>query len=218
MLYDVPQDQLIEKTADELKKLVHMPSWAPFVKTGHHKDRPPADPEWWYTRSAAVLRKIYLKGPIGVSKLRIHYGGKKNRGMKPEKFVRGSGSVLRKVLQGLEEAKLIKQASVGKHKGRIITPKGTSLLFSAAKGLGGSLKKQAPKAPAVKKEAPVAVKPEAKVPEVKKETPVAKKEEAKVPAKAAKPKKDHVVPKEEQLMKAPKAAPKKAAKKKEAKK
>lgn len=175
MIFNVPQDKLIQKTADELKKLVHMPSWAPFVKTGTHKDRPPVDPDWWYVRSAAVLRKVHLYGPIGVAKLRVKYGGKKNRGMKPERFYKGSGSVLRKVLQQLEEAKLIKQATIGKHKGRVITPKGTSLLFSTAKSMGGALRR-APKL-----------------------VPKDKTKETKKPGKQ-----DHVIPKEKQLMSEPK--------------
>jgi len=140
MVLEVPQEQLIKKTAEALKKEIHMPSWAPFVKTGTHKQRPPVEADWWYIRAASILRKVYLMGPIGVSKLRTLYGGKKNRGVKPEKFARGSGSVARKVLQQLEEAKLVKQDEKAKHKGRVITPKGASLLFATAKGIKGASK------------------------------------------------------------------------------
>ncbi|MFH1770242.1 MAG: 30S ribosomal protein S19e [archaeon] len=208
MLFNVSQNELIEKTAEELKKLIHMPSWGPFVKTGVHKQRPPIDPDWWYIRAAAVLRKVYLLGPIGVSKLRTKYGGKKNRGVKPGRFCKGSGNILRKVLQQLEEAKLIKQTVVGKHKGRVITPKGASLLFSVAKSMGGKIPKKVPKPQPVKEV-------ENKVEEKKEEKP--KKEEKKKSVATqsedsgsrAKP----VVPKEEQLLKAPPA--KKIEKKKE---
>ncbi|MBU0471164.1 MAG: 30S ribosomal protein S19e [Nanoarchaeota archaeon] len=141
MLLEVPQNELIKKTAEELKKLIDMPSWALFVKTGTHKQRPPVESDWWYMRAASVLRQIYLLGPIGVSKLRTKYGGKKNRGMKPEKFYKGSGAVIRKILQQLEAAKLIKQHTIKKHKGRVITPKGKSLLFSVAKIIRGPVTK-----------------------------------------------------------------------------
>lgn len=181
MLFNVPQNELIEKTAEELKKLIHMPSWGPFVKTGVHKQRPPVNVDWWYVRAAAVLRKIYLLGPIGVSKLRTKYGGKKNRGVKPERTFKGSGNIIRKVLQQLEEAKLIKQTVVGKHKGRVITPKGVSLLFSVAKSMAGKIPKKAPKPQSVKED--------------KKEQPKDEKKEEKKP----------VIPKEEQLLKAPPA-------------
>ena len=135
-VYDVNPNKLIEKASEELKKVkeIQPPSWAKFVKTGVFKERPPIDKDWWYKRSAALLRRIFTsKGPIGTSKLRTKYGGKKNRGYKPESYYRGSGSVIRKALQQLEKAGFIKQAQKGVHKGRIITPKGESFLNKIAK-------------------------------------------------------------------------------------
>ena len=115
--------------------MIQKPEWADYVKTGVHKERPPSRDDWWYVRAAAVLRTVKLQGPIGVSKLRTKYGGLKNRGVKPEHFFKGSGSVLRHVLQQLEHAELVKQTEKGVHKGRMTTPKGDALLFAAAKRL-----------------------------------------------------------------------------------
>ncbi|MBU0667407.1 MAG: 30S ribosomal protein S19e [Nanoarchaeota archaeon] len=201
MVYNVEPTRLIEKTADELKKLIGAPSWSAFVRTGNHKQRPPVNPDWWYVRAAAVLRTIYLLGPIGVSKLRTKYGGKKNRGVRPEKFVKGSGNIIRKILQELEKAELVKQAQKGKHKGRIITPKGMSLLFTVTKKISGSKPKTQPKPVETKKEVlpadkkAVVKKPEAPtaIVEVKKAT------ETKVSEPQTKPKeiKEVTVKKEE---------------------
>ncbi len=153
MLRQVPQNDLIEEVALELQKMIKAPEWAAFVKTGAHKERPPLRSDWWYVRAAAILRSVYLLGPIGVSKLRTKYGGKKNRGFKPERFVKGSGAVIRKILQQLEEQGLVKQGEKGVHKGRIITPKGVSLLSQAAKKVSSKVnidkdsgKKASPKA------------------------------------------------------------------------
>lgn len=136
-MFDVKSEQLIKQAAKSLKDVpeVAPPSWAMFVKTGMHKERPPEDPDWWFARSAAVLRKIRIKGPIGVSKLRRYYGGKKNRGNKPEHFFRGSGNILRKVLQQLEKAGFAKQVDLKGKKGRVITPKGVSFLDKAAQSI-----------------------------------------------------------------------------------
>lgn len=138
-IHDVNPSELIKKAASDLKKIdsIKEPSWAKFVKTGAHKERPPVETDWWYARSASVLRKIYLLGPIGVSKLRKKYGGNKNRGHKPEKFYLGSGNIIRKVLQQLEKAELIKYAEKGFHKGRIITPKGKNFLDKVAAEIVG---------------------------------------------------------------------------------
>ena len=141
-MYDVSQQQLIEETAKDLAKAIQKPEWAEYVKTGVHKERPPTRDDWWYIRAAAILRTIQLKGPIGVSKLRTKFGGLKNRGVQPSIFRKGSGSIVRHILQQLETAELIKQAEKGVHKGRITTPKGTSLLYAAAKRAAKNKKKE----------------------------------------------------------------------------
>ncbi|RMF55842.1 30S ribosomal protein S19e [Candidatus Woesearchaeota archaeon] len=153
-IYEVPVNDFIERLAEELKKLeqIKAPDWSIFVKTGRHKERPPAREDWWHVRCAAVLRSVYKLGPIGVSKLRRKYGGKKNRGHKPEHSYPGSGSIARKALQQLEAAGLVKQHEKGVHKGRVITPKGVSLLEkTASKMLGGVPKKNASKLKASEK-------------------------------------------------------------------
>src|SRR3989344_4032463 len=118
-IYDVDTSELIKKASDKLKDIefIKAPKWAPFVKTGAGKERPPILGDWWYMRTASVLRKVYVLGPIGVSKLKRKYGGKKNRGHKPEKFYPGSGNIIRKILQQLEKAELIKYAEKKVHKG-----------------------------------------------------------------------------------------------------
>lgn len=125
---DVDINELIEKATLELQSIIKKPEWSLFVKTGTSKTRPPERDDWWYARSAAVLRKIYVQGPIGVSKLRTKFGSKKHRGYKPEEFRRASGKIIRVILQELEKAEFIKKAEKGIHKGRIITPKGKSFL------------------------------------------------------------------------------------------
>lgn len=131
---EVNHTKLINRAAEGLKQAEHIkaPSWATYVKTGAHKQRPPMDEDWWFKRTAAVLRSVYKLGPIGTSKLRTKYGGRKNKGVRPEKFYRGSGSVIRKVLQQLEKEELIAHTTKGVHKGRVVTPKGRSFLDKIA--------------------------------------------------------------------------------------
>src|SRR3989338_4651104 len=152
-MYDVDSQELIIKAAEELKKLpeIKAPSWAPFVKTGSHKERPPMDNEWWHIRVASVLRTVYRLWPVGVSKLRTKYGGKKNRGVKQERFAKGSGSILRKSLQQLEKAGLIKFTEKGVHKGRIVTPKGKSFLDKLASQIKGTQPVKQPEMPEIAK-------------------------------------------------------------------
>jgi len=130
----VDANQLIELLAKELKSMqqIKAPAWAAFVRTGVHKERPPVNEDWWYIRAAAILRTVARLGPVGTSKLQTKFGGKHSRGHKSERFARGSGSIIRKSLQQLESAGLVKPTVKGVHKGRIITEKASSLMDSLA--------------------------------------------------------------------------------------
>lgn len=134
-VYDVPANELIIKLAEKLKKTdnIKSPDWAIFVKTGCFKERPPVDKDWWFIRAASILRTVERLGPIGVSKLRVKYGGKKNRGHKPEHFFTGSGKIIRLILQQLEKEGLIVKVVKGVHKGKVVTPVGNKLLNDTAK-------------------------------------------------------------------------------------
>jgi len=131
-VYDAPSEKLIANVAQKLKDsgAVNPPEWAEFAKTGVHTEKAPIQADWWYTRAASVLRKVYVKGPIGTSKLAAEYGGFVDRGSRPNKAVKGSRSIIRKSLMQLEAAGLV---SKNKNNGRVVTPKGQALLDNAAK-------------------------------------------------------------------------------------
>ncbi|HII01694.1 TPA: 30S ribosomal protein S19e [Methanosarcinaceae archaeon] len=129
-VYDVPVAELIEKVAGILKEneKIVPPEWAENVKTGVHKEMPPANNDWWYVRCAAILRKIYADGPIGIERLRSVYGGRKDRGSQPYKRAKGSGSIARKAVQQLEAAGFLQKV----RDGRAVSPQGRSMLDNAA--------------------------------------------------------------------------------------
>lgn len=132
-VYDAEPMKLIDKAADKLAGIIKMPEWAKYVKTGTSKQRPPEDQNWWYKRAAAILRTIYIRGPIGTNKLRVKYGSKKHRGSRPEEFRKASGKVIRHLLQQLELSGLVNQTEKSVHKGRAITASGKSFLDKIAK-------------------------------------------------------------------------------------
>ncbi len=141
-VYDVPADLLIQRLAKYLKENVpevKPPTWALFAKTGSHVERPPQDLDWWYVRCASLLRKLYLKGPIGVSRLRKMYGGRKRRGVRPAHFRRAGGSAIRKPLQQLEEAGLVVKDG---NRGRKLSPKGMSLVDMIASQIKRELRRE----------------------------------------------------------------------------
>ena len=102
-----------------------------FVKSGVAKKRPTDEEDFWHKRTASILRQIYLNKIVGVSRLRTRYGSKKNRGMKPERFRKASGKMIRTMLQQAEAAGLLEkflEVVKGKRLGRQLTAKGKEFL------------------------------------------------------------------------------------------
>ncbi len=136
-IFELDAHEFNLKLAEALKKIPEFkePEWAQFVKSGPAKERPIDDSDFWHKRSASILRQIYKKGILGVSRLRTKYGSKQNRGMRPEHFKRASGKIIRTILQqadaaGITEiAKDIKDVR-SKRPGRELTKKGKELLES----------------------------------------------------------------------------------------
>jgi small subunit ribosomal protein S19e len=142
--HDVPASKFIEKLAKYLKENVdevQPPAWATVAKTGSHVEKQPQNPNWWYIRSASVLRKVYVHGPVGLENLRADYGGRKGFSVKPNHASKAGGSNIRKALQQLEQAGLIQTVSA---QGRKVTPKGRKLLQEVAEDLQKEMVKTVP--------------------------------------------------------------------------
>lgn len=121
---DVPAQEFINKYAEylQLQGRLNLPGYVEVVKTGIANELPPQESQaWFYKRTAAVARHVYLNKTVGVGTLKRIHGGSKNRGVRPSHHKDGSGSINRKVLQALEEIGVVEQAERG---GRRITATG----------------------------------------------------------------------------------------------
>jgi len=134
-IYDLNSQEYNLKLAEALKKVPEFkePEWAKFVKSSPSKERPIEDADFWYKRAASILKQIYRKKIVGVNRLRTRYGSKKNRGMKPERFMKAGGKIIRTILQQADKAGLtetIKEIKGTKEKrpGRKLTPMGKKFL------------------------------------------------------------------------------------------
>ena len=126
-VYDVPANVLISKLAEVLKtEDIPAPSWSLFVKTGAHADKPPQQSDWWHTRCASILRKIYLHGPISVNELRTIYGdGKRNMYYGARHHKDASGAIIRNAIHGLEKLGYVEKVE---KKGRVLSRQGMQKL------------------------------------------------------------------------------------------
>jgi len=134
-VYSIDAQEYNLKLAEALKKIPEFasPEWVKFVKSGPAKERPIDEPDFWYKRTASILKQIYKKKIVGVSRLRTRYGSKKNRGYAPEEFRKSGGKIIRTILQQSDKAGFTEIAKTVKglkdrKPGRQLTKKGKEFL------------------------------------------------------------------------------------------
>uniref|UniRef100_A0A7S1G9Z5 40S ribosomal protein S19 n=1 Tax=Bicosoecida sp. CB-2014 TaxID=1486930 RepID=A0A7S1G9Z5_9STRA len=127
-LRDVGAAEFIATFAAFLKKQgkLELPKWVDLVKTGTGREMCPIDPDWFYTRTAAVARKVYLRPGVGLGALKRVFGGAKRLGVNRNKFKDGSGAVIRTALIQLNALGLVEVSEDGR--GRRVTRKGQQAL------------------------------------------------------------------------------------------
>merc|ERR1711981_971528 len=113
---DVNQSDFVYAFASFLKKSgkISVPKWNDFAKTASHKQLGPNDDDWFYVRTAAIARQLYINGTIGVGRMATMYGSTKNRGSRPCHTYKGNGHIARVALQELEKMKLVTKAEKGR--------------------------------------------------------------------------------------------------------
>ena len=134
-IYELDAQEYNLKLAEALKQVpeFEVPEWVAFVKSSPSKERPIEDEDFWHKRSASILRQVYKRKFLGVSRLRTKYGSKKNRGYAPEKFMKAGGKIIRTILQQADAAgftEIVKPNKGVKSEkpGRRITQKGKSFM------------------------------------------------------------------------------------------
>ena len=154
-VYDIPADILMPALADAMAEqdAISTPEWAEYVKTAVDRERPPTQANWWFLRTAAILRKVARNGPIGVTHLAQEFGGKKDNGVMPNTPGVASRHIIRTALQQLEDAGLVEKVPtkvvggdepVQLYAGRQITPAGQKLVDNVAHSMRGVAEEQYP--------------------------------------------------------------------------
>merc|ERR1711941_54919 len=104
---DVNQTDFVYAFASFLKKTgkINVPKWSDMAKTATQKQMSPASDDWFYVRTAAIARQLYMHGTVGVGRMSIIYGSTVNRGTR---------HIARCALQELEKMKLVAKAEKGR--------------------------------------------------------------------------------------------------------
>merc|ERR1719348_148120 len=131
-MFDTPSNKLISEIATYLEQndKLTLPKYVDIMKTSSGKENSPQQKNWYYTRTASILRKIAINTEsdldysvderkpkmhkaftqeknLTVTKLSSMYGCKKNRGCRPGKKVRSYRSLIVMILKDLEKLNYI---------------------------------------------------------------------------------------------------------------
>lgn len=134
-LYDAPAEAVIEALRETLESndAIEAPEWMAVTKSGADRELPPQQDDFWTRRTASLLRKVAIDGPVGVGALKTEYGGSEQGSnrykVRPNHSADGSGNIIRTALQQLEAAGYVETAE---GEGRKVTGEGQSLLDETA--------------------------------------------------------------------------------------
>ncbi|MGC8628808.1 MAG: 40S ribosomal protein S19 [Candidatus Micrarchaeia archaeon] len=129
----VNSQKLVEAVAKKLEQQgIEKPAYVNFVKSGAGKERVPEQGNFWFMRSASLMRQLYLNGPVGISRLRTYFGNRKRhvRIVRHHHYKAG-GSIITDSLNALQKLGYVAKTP----KGRVLTAKGRALLDKTANEL-----------------------------------------------------------------------------------
>lgn len=152
---DVPAEAFINAYAEHLKKTQKVTPIkdANILKTGYSQELTPENEDWFFVRSAAIARTLYLRPEKGVGSLRHVFGKRHKPGHKKRFHAQASGKVIRFALQELAKANIVMSYNDKRNKDfkfeddetkypRIVTAEGRQDMNTIAKNVYNTLYKQ----------------------------------------------------------------------------
>lgn len=102
-VYRVKANALIEAIKDTLKNKTEIvqPKDNDLIKTSHGKQFSPEDQYWFFTRMASIVRTAMCKGTVSLKGLERKYACRKNVGVKPSRYAKGSDFVIESAIEQL---------------------------------------------------------------------------------------------------------------------
>lgn len=93
--YRVKATPLIEAIKETLKTNgdIKLPKDCDIIKTSHGKQHAPEDQFWFHTRMASIVRTAMCKGGVSLKGMQRKYSCRKNAGVRPTRYAKGSDFV-----------------------------------------------------------------------------------------------------------------------------
>lgn len=102
-VYRVKAAPLIEAIKETLKSndAIVPPKDSDIIKTSNGKQQAPEDINWFYVRMASIVRYAMCKKRVSLKGLARKYSCRKNVGVRPSKYARGSEFVIESAIKQL---------------------------------------------------------------------------------------------------------------------
>lgn len=103
-VHRVKHTDLLKAIEDNLKdnSSIELPKNHDIIKTGRGRQNSPTSPDWFYARMAAIVRVVLKNGRVNLKTCCSRFGNRKDRGVKPTAFARGSKYVNASALNQLQ--------------------------------------------------------------------------------------------------------------------
>ena len=138
---DINSNEFIKTLALFLKEknIIKVPKYASIVKCGHANDTHPVDQDYFYSKAAAIFRRLYVtkNKNLGIGTLRVLLGKKQRRGVQPPKFFKAGGKLIADIVHQLKSAKYVENYNDedSNISGLKLTSKGRAELDKIANGM-----------------------------------------------------------------------------------
>ena len=139
---DAPANKLVNQVAAFFKEknIIKIPKYASLVKTSRANDCEPINPDYFYYKAAAIVRKLYATKSknVEVGSLRVMFSKKERRGSQPPKTFKAGGKIIREIVIQLKNADYVKNYERKEdetNSGLYLTKTGRSELDKIASGL-----------------------------------------------------------------------------------
>ncbi|KAL0229959.1 hypothetical protein PCE1_003523 [Barthelona sp. PCE] len=129
-LKQVTADQFIQACGLHLKNanILELPTEITYIKSAPGRELGPQDPDWFFKRAAAILRRVYIQPGIGLGGFAKYFGAKARNGHARNHGALAARGVIRRIIQNFEKAGLIEQST----KGRVLSSEGRRVCDTVA--------------------------------------------------------------------------------------
>lgn len=93
---------VLKKNLQTISEIV-LPKDYDILKTSAGRENSPVCDDWYFARMAAILNLVAKKGTYSINEACVEFGNYKNRGRRPNKFIKADESFMKSIFENLNK-------------------------------------------------------------------------------------------------------------------